>query len=774
MKLILLLLFIWVAVFQFALNASENVAPEEMKMGWPRLSDKTKIQLLLDNQFDIKKETIIFTDANNSIVELANGETLILEKTANQWKLKTGKTGSVHILKDKNVSKPEAGIKAFGGFNIGETFTVIPINREYGIERLTRSFTESQLSRKMFSTPEKTASYFHIQYFNEEPFIKSTYIKLVTDPEWNRILYGNLNHWIKSYDDVSGPTSIIANANGQVFVGETERQRISVLKIAGEGEQAKLEFQYSINGIVNPTDLALHNNGTPFNSEDDLLFVADASQNKILMYQVNASNAVLANEFEGFDSPLSIATGIWDGLNTNLLYLIDKIGRRVQMFETNNSSIKLMKSITGNYDKYFQSIKVDHFGNVYLVDNTNSRIFKYSPELELLDSFGEKEIFDGLANIDIPFGKVTIEGEGNYWVGFDQLFAIERWTNSSGAQRLMLGMALKNINFQTDFDYSQLNTELRMTDAGNISIRIFNQEQRLVRDISPGWLTSGTKKIQWDRRNEKLSQMPSGNYTIEIFAQSAYREEEISHKSQFYLPAYFWEDSGSENQQDNPHLTQGKSVSWGETPTLTANEHSSAIKYHFSNLDPNKEYQIAAEFFAGDGIERTQSVLIDGGFLLLELSFGDEAVRTDYLPIPKESYQDGNIEISFNCEGEGSALVSQVWFKESGADLNIRPLNENENIMANGFALEQNYPNPFNPTTTIRFSTREPADVELTIYDLLGRKVKTLLNENLNAGTHSAVWDGKNKAGQSVSSAIYFYRMKYKGNVQTMRMVLMR
>ena len=91
------------------------------------------------------------------------------------------------------------------------------------------------------------------------------------------------------------------------------------------------------------------------------------------------------------------------------------------------------------------------------------------------------------------------------------------------------------------------------------------------------------------------------------------------------------------------------------------------------------------------------------------------------------------------------------------------------------FSLEQNYPNPFNPTTNVEFGIGNAEWVTLKIYDLLGREVKTLVNQRLAAGQYTVRWDGTDEAGQPVGSGVYLYRLKV-GNrfVQTRKMVLLR
>ena len=91
------------------------------------------------------------------------------------------------------------------------------------------------------------------------------------------------------------------------------------------------------------------------------------------------------------------------------------------------------------------------------------------------------------------------------------------------------------------------------------------------------------------------------------------------------------------------------------------------------------------------------------------------------------------------------------------------------------FALSQNYPNPFNPTTTIEFSLARTVPVDLKIYDMLGREVVTLLqNNSVNPGRFLIRWDGRNRLGQSVATGVYFYRLVAGDFVQTKKMLLMK
>ena len=114
----------------------------------------------------------------------------------------------------------------------------------------------------------------------------------------------------------------------------------------------------------------------------------------------------------------------------------------------------------------------------------------------------------------------------------------------------------------------------------------------------------------------------------------------------------------------------------------------------------------------------------------------------------------------------------------SGIDFNLSSAVEDESDITTSrpteFELSQNYPNPFNPGTEIEYTLKKPAQVNLQIYNLLGRQVRTLVSKYQSAGSHHVVWDGKNSKGKEVSSGVYFYSLKVNGVSQAKRMVLLK
>ena len=88
--------------------------------------------------------------------------------------------------------------------------------------------------------------------------------------------------------------------------------------------------------------------------------------------------------------------------------------------------------------------------------------------------------------------------------------------------------------------------------------------------------------------------------------------------------------------------------------------------------------------------------------------------------------------------------------------------------------LHGNYPNPFNPETKISYSTAKAGNAELTIYNIKGQRVKTLVKDHIEAGDHSIIWNGKDDKDADVSSGVYFYRLKTADEIQNKKMLLLK
>lgn len=133
-----------------------------------------------------------------------------------------------------------------------------------------------------------------------------------------------------------------------------------------------------------------------------------------------------------------------------------------------------------------------------------------------------------------------------------------------------------------------------------------------------------------------------------------------------------------------------------------------------------------------------------------------------------EKSEDGTTKrVTINCSGAKGSLfgdeeTDDAAARESGAGL------------PEGFELAQNYPNPFNPSTTIDFSLPQTGHVTLEVINVMGQKVRTLIDDVRSSGSHSVVWNGDDDAGSPVATGMYFYRLTAGENISTKKMSLVK
>ncbi len=122
-------------------------------------------------------------------------------------------------------------------------------------------------------------------------------------------------------------------------------------------------------------------------------------------------------------------------------------------------------------------------------------------------------------------------------------------------------------------------------------------------------------------------------------------------------------------------------------------------------------------------------------------------------------------------------FATKVKVQDSGTITDV-PADAADSSSPETFSLLQNYPNPFNPTTTIRFEIQNTSasltPARLTIFNLLGQKVRVLVNEPLTTGVHQVQWDGRDENGVPVPSGVYLYQLRAEQITQTQRMLLLK
>lgn len=162
---------------------------------------------------------------------------------------------------------------------------------------------------------------------------------------------------------------------------------------------------------------------------------------------------------------------------------------------------------------------------------------------------------------------------------------------------------------------------------------------------------------------------------------------------------------------------------------------------------------------------------------------GDEIFRIHYHVKPNAASEVIPVDTFYNRYYDAGHWITEEIQLSDGFGNNLYPdytkgaikidnstaVDDDLSPLPQAFALDQNYPNPFNPTTTIGFTLPASGQVTLEVFDILGRRVETLVNVNLEAGRHQVTWDGTD-----APSGLYFYRLSRDGSSTVRKMTLLK
>jgi flagellar hook assembly protein FlgD len=532
-----------------------------------------------------------------------------------------------------------------------------------------------------------------------------------------------------------------------------------------------------------PYDVAWDDRGTPFDNIDDMLWVVEQGQHRVSGYRMQLGGVQKMVEYagaNGFERLTSVAVGRFNGISAGELYVSDAATKSVFRLHYDGAALREISRYTGNAESQFESVGADHWGNVYVTDRSLKQIVKLNNRLEELAVLSAELEHDLTPlRFEPVFASVALAQTGEmFWSGYDQGFALEKWTESSGAQRLELGIDVARLQVKLDEVLSRISVISRLTDAGELTLEILNDAGQPVHSFPKVWQLAGEQISLWDRRDEQGRWVAPGYYRVRYGATSTYGTQLAKlETSLFYLPLFYHEDCGSHPAND-AHLAQGfRSNKYGAAASQTVAQDEHKVVYRFNDLDPALAYEVSAEYFCGAG-SVMQRLTVDEHELLAPQNVDMNATRTEWLKVPAESFTDGEIQIAVEkVGGSAPASMSQLWLRQANFDPNNPPAREMSSAtLPREFELSQNYPNPFNPETTIGFSVPEGFSeaVELSIFNVMGQRVRTLVKGNLAAGRYAKVWNGRSDTGTRVASGVYFYRITAGSFAQTRKLLLMK
>jgi hypothetical protein len=337
------------------------------------------------------------------------------------------------------------------------TFAPAPLAPDLGIDALTRRVTRDQLGKNLFGDPWAAVTLSHVDVYDRFPYVESRHFVVVSDPAWNRLVYGETGKSLAAFDGagtttgpLSSPRGLAVDDQDRVYVADAGHGRVLVLQASTEFGKLTLTPVYAIDGLSDPSGVAWSDGGTPFQNGDDALFVAETGKNRVAAYALADRSARLMSTLgslgsaEGqFAGPLSIAVGREAGASTGDVYVGDAHNRRLVRLGWSGGRLAWRGAAPSGAD-VVPSLATDEWGNVYAAAPQQGVVLKFNAALESL-----AELRDGVVRpraLTVPFFTVRDHRDGRVVrTGQPEALVLEPWGDDSGLKRWDLGVSVEGL-----------------------------------------------------------------------------------------------------------------------------------------------------------------------------------------------------------------------------------------------------------------------------------------------------------------------------------------
>lgn len=410
-----------------------------------------------------------------------------------------------------------------------DTFVPSPLLEEHGIDVINETVTRDMLDRGLFGKPYATVVLGQTDIYERFPYVESRYFVVVSDPEWNRLLYGELGKSFSAWDGkasgigaMNEPHGLAVDADGRLYVADTGNRRVIVFETSNEFDALALTPAYVIEDLARPYDVAWSDAGTPDVATDDVLYVVDSGRNEVARYALGASGATrtasiggLGNGVGRFAGPMAVTVGRSDGMNTSSVYVADAHNQRIVELEDNGSALSWVSS-TDSESGIITSLDTDQHGNIYAADPQAGSVKKYSPGMNKVATWS-----DGIAgprDFHVPFINVIDHRSGaKVRSGQGSGVVVEDWTSESGLRLAHFGVDIENLDASNDESVSFRYT---LTDRADVTAELVDGHGATVATETREGVDAGDQSGSF--AHEDFMQKSDGELTLRLTARSTY------------------------------------------------------------------------------------------------------------------------------------------------------------------------------------------------------------------------------------------------------------
>lgn len=415
------------------------------------------------------------------------------------------------------------------------TFDPVDIAPELGADVITRAVSRQAVGKDLFSSPYANVVVGEVDVYDTFPYVDAHYVQVVSDPGWSRLLYGEVGKELRAYDGngtplgkLSEPHGMAVDADGRVYVADTGNDRVLVLDPVRSGDETRLVPLFEVTGLRRPFDVAVSDAGTPLDTSDDRLYVADTGRNRVAAYSLDGGGATFQSALGElgsgrgyFAGPMAVAVGRRDGASTSEVYVADAHTRRLVSLTDGEGGLT-WRSEQRHAANVVTALDTDQWGNVYATAPHAGEVKKYSPTLtplaELRGSVNRPRSFH------VPFvtvrdhrdGTVTRSGEAS-------AVLVEEWGDASGMRMWSLGSEATDVAVSLD---GGLSARFLLTDPADVSVELQNLGTgTVVASRSMGALEAGPQSVAFEA-DDFTAALEMGDYQVKIHAQSRYEDGE--------------------------------------------------------------------------------------------------------------------------------------------------------------------------------------------------------------------------------------------------------
>ncbi len=410
------------------------------------------------------------------------------------------------------------------------TFSPARIAPDQGLDALTRDAARRQVGRELFANPYATVTLGSVDVYDVFPYVETRTFQVVSDPRWNRLVFGELGRSLDAYDGrnqplgaLNDPHGLAVDASNHVYVADTGNDRVLVFLASSEFGDMTLVPQYEIRGMSRPYDVSWSDGGTPFVTGDDRLYVADTGTNRVLAYALEPAGPRLAAAIGGlgngpgrFAGPLALTVGRAGGACTPDVFVADAHTRRIVHLRYEGGALAWIADAPSDVD-VVTSLDADAWGNLYAAAPNQGLVRKFAADMVPL-----ADLHSGLArprSFRVPFftvrdhrsNTVTREGRPN-------AVSVEQWSDATGMRLWSLGLDVAELAVVQDRSPA---ARFTLTDRGQVTLELADagSGRTLVRHDA-GMLEAGIHTLPLS--DGDLAAVGTGDVVLRIVAASAY------------------------------------------------------------------------------------------------------------------------------------------------------------------------------------------------------------------------------------------------------------